>query len=101
MFYNVLKAKEIVNLDGGKFERKVLLEKNESCLSIIAIKKEEIIDTHTSSCDAAIYVLDGELELHFDAEKFTIGKGEILMFKKDEEHKVLAVKDSKFLLIKI
>lgn len=101
MFYNVLKAKEIVNLDGGKFERKVLLEKNESCLSIIAIKKEEIIDTHTSSCDAAIYVLDGELELHFDAEKFTIGKGEILMFKKDEEHKVFAVKDSKFLLIKI
>lgn len=101
MFYNVLKAKEIVNLDGGKFERKVLLEKNESCLSIIAIKKEEIIDTHTSSCDAAIYVLDGELEIHFDAEKFTIGKGEILMFKKDEEHKVLAVKDSKFLLIKI
>ncbi len=101
MFYNVLKAKEIVNLDGGKFERKVLLEKDESCLSIIAIKKEEIIDTHTSSCDAAVYVLDGELELHFDAEKFTIGKGEILMFKKDEEHKVLAVKDSKFLLIKI
>ena len=101
MFYNVLKAKEIVNLDGGKFERKVLLEKDESCLSISAIKKEEIIDTHTSSCDAAVYVLDGELELHFDAEKFTIGKGEILMFKKDEEHKVLAVKDSKFLLIKI
>ena len=101
MFYNVLKAKEIVNLDGGKFERKILLEKDESCLSIIAIKKEEIIDTHTSSCDAAVYVLDGELELHFDAEKFTIGKGEILMFKKDEEHKVLAVKDSKFLLIKI
>ncbi len=101
MFYNVLKAKEIVNLDGGKFERKVLLEKNESCLSIIAIKKEEIIDTHTSACDTAVYVLEGEIELHFDAEKFTIGKGEILMFKKDEEHKVLAVKDSKFLLIKI
>lgn len=101
MFYNVLKAKEIVNLDGGKFERKVLLEKNESCLSIIAIKKEEIIDTHTSSCDAAIYVLDGELELHFDAEKFTIAKDEIMMFKKDEHHKVLANKDSKFLLIKI
>lgn len=101
MFYNVLKAKELVNLDGGKFERKVLLEKDESCLSVIAIKKEEIIDTHTSSCDAAIYVIDGEIELHFDAEKFTIGKGEILMFKKDEEHKVLAVKDSKFLLIKI
>ena len=101
MFYNILKAKDIVNLDGGKFERKVLLEKEDSCLSVVALKKEEIIDTHTSKADAAVFVLDGEIEIHFDAEKFKIDKGEILMFKKDTEHKVLALKDSKFLLIKI
>ena len=101
MFYNVLKAKELVNLDGEKFEKKTLLEKDESCFSIIALKKEEIIDTHTSACDAAVYVLEGELELHFDAEKFTAGKGEIIKKKKDEQHKVLANKDSKFFLIKI
>ncbi len=101
MFYDILKAKDMVNLDGGKFERKILLENNNSSLSIIALKKEEIIDTHTSSADAAVFVLDGEVELHFDAEKFKVDKGEILMFKKDTEHKVLALKDSKFLLIKI
>ena len=101
MFYDVLKAKELVNLDGGKFERKVLLENNDSCLSVIALKKEEIIDNHTSVCDSAVYVIDGEIELHFDAEKFTVDKGEILMFKKEAEHKVLALKDSKFFLIKI
>ncbi len=101
MFYDVLKAKDIVNLDGGKFERKVLMENGNSCLNIIAIKKDEVIDTHTSTCDAAVLVLDGEIEIHFEAEKFTVDKGEILMFKKDKEHKVLALKDSKFLLIKI
>lgn len=101
MFYNVLKAKDIVNLNGEKFDRQVLMEKNDSALSIIAIKKDEIIDTHTSICDAAVYVLDGEIEIHFDAEKFKIEKGEILMFKKDKEHKVVALKDTKFLLIKI
>ena len=77
------------------------MAQEESLLSIIAIKKDEIIDTHTSTRDAAVYVLDGEIELHFDAEKFKIDKGEILMFKKDTQHKVLANKDSKFLLIKI
>ena len=77
------------------------MEEDNKCLSIIAIKKNEIIDTHTSICDAAVYVLDGEIELHFDAEKFKVDKGEILMFKKDTEHKVLALKDSKFFLIKI
>lgn len=101
MFYDVVKAKNIINLDGSKFERKTLMENGDSSLNIIAIKKDEIIDTHTSIADAAIYVVDGEVELHFDAEKFKIDKGEMLMFKKDKEHKVLALKDSKFLLIKI
>lgn len=101
MFYNVLKAKDLVDLEDGKFHREELMKNGESCLSAIAIKKDEIIDTHTSTCDAAVLVVDGEIELHFDAEKFKLDKGELLMFKKDKEHKVVALKDSKFLLIKI
>ena len=101
MFYNVLKAKDIVDVKEEKMDREVLMENGDSSLSILAIKKDEIIDTHTSTADAAVYVLDGEIEIHFDAEKFKLDKGEILMFKKDKEHKVLALKDSKFFLIKI
>ena len=101
MFFNVLKAKYIVDLKESKFEKETLLVDEESSLNIIALKKDEVIDTHTSARDAAVYVIDGEIELHFDAEKFTIDKGELLMFKKDKEHKVLAKKDSKFFVIKI
>lgn len=101
MFFNVMKAKDIVDLEDGKFKRETLMEKGESCLSVIAIKKDEIIDTHTSAADAAAYVVNGKIELHFDAEKFTLSEGELLMFKKDKEHKVVALKDSEFLLIKI
>lgn len=101
MFYNVLKAKDLVDSKEKKFEKKVLLENEKSSLAVIALKEDEIIDTHTSDEDVAVYVLDGEIELHFDAEKFTLDKGDLLMFKKDEQHKVLALKDSKFLLIKI
>ena len=82
MFFNVLKDKDIVTLDDTKFQKETLLENNYSSFNIIALKKEEIIDTHTSAEDAAVYVLDGEIELHFDAEKFSVEKGEILMFKK-------------------
>ena len=101
MFFNVLKAKDLVDLDEKKFDKNVLMTKDDSLLAIIALKKEEIIDTHTSVCDSAVYVIDGKIELHFDAEKFEVDKGEILMFKKDKQHKVVALKDSKFLLIKI
>lgn len=101
MFFNVLKAKDIVDFKDSKFEKETLLVNEESSLNIIALKKDEVIDTHTSARDAAVYVIDGEIELHFDAEKFKIDKCEILMFKKDKEHKVLAKKDSKFFVIKI
>ena len=43
MFYNVLKAKDIVDLGEEKFKRAVLMEDNNSSLSIIAIKKDEIL----------------------------------------------------------
>ena len=101
MFYNVLKVKDLVDLNGEKFERKVLLENEGRSLTLAALKKDEIIDTHSSLSDAAIFVLEGEVEMHFSAEKFKVDKGEMLMFKRDNEHKVLALKDSKFLLIKI
>lgn len=102
MFYNVLKAKDIIDLDGNeKLKKEILLQNENSCFDIVAIKKDEIIDTHTAKADAAVYVIDGEIELHFDAERFTVEKGEVLMFKKDEQHKVLAKKDSKFFIVKI
>ena len=100
MFYNVLNAKKMI--DSSKmFEKMTLLEKDNSSLSLVAIKKEEIIDTHTSICDAAVQLVEGKMELHFDAQMFTLEENDILMFKKDHQHKVRALKDSKFLLIKI
>ncbi len=101
MYYNVLELKDIIQNKTDKFEKKVLLENENSSLTAIALKKDEIIDTHISVCDACVYVFEGEAEFHFDAEKFKVKKGEILMFKKEQEHKVLALKDTKFLLIKI
>lgn len=101
MYYNVLELKDIIQNKTDKFEKKVLLENENSSLTAIALKKDEIIDTHISVCDACVYVFEGEAEFHFDAEKFKVKKGEILMFKKEQEHKVLALKDTRFLLIKI
>ena len=100
MFYNVLNAKKMID-SPNMFEKMTLLEKDNSSLSLIAIKKEEIIDTHTSVCDAAVYLVEGKIELHFDAQMYTLEENDILMFKKDHQHKVRALKDSKFLLIKI
>ena len=100
MFYNVLKAKDIVNLDDEKFMKKTLMEQNDSCLSIIALKKEEIIDTHTSVCDAAVYVLEGEIELHFDAENSQSARVKFCCLKKMNSIKFWQIKTANFFLLK-
>ena len=101
MFYNVLKLEDLVDNKEVAFDRNVLLERGESSLSVIALKKHEILDNHISVCDACAYVFEGEAEFHFNAEKFTLKKGELIMFEREKEHKVLAIKDVKFALIKI
>lgn len=101
MFYNVLEIEDLVDNKENLFDRNVLLERGESSLSAIALKKHEVLDNHISVCDACVYVFEGEAEFHFNAEKFTVKKGELIMFEKEKEHKVLALKDTKFLLVKI
>lgn len=101
MFYNVLELKDLVDYKENVFDKNVLLEHNDSSLSAIALKKHEVLENHISVCDACALVYDGEAEFHFNAEKFTVKKGELIMFEKEKEHKVLALKDTKFLLIKI
>lgn len=101
MFYNVLKLDDLVDNKENLLDKEVLLERGGSSLSAIALKKHEVLDNHVSVCDACAYVYDGEAEFHFNAEKFVVKKGELIMFEKEKEHKVLALKDTKFLLIKI
>ena len=101
MFYNVLELKDLVDNRENLLDRNVLLERGESSFSAIALKKHEVLDNHVSVCDACAIVYDGEAEFHFNAEKFIVKKGELIMFEKEKEYKVLALKDTKFLLIKI
>ena len=101
MYYNVLELKELPAKKIEGFVMETLLEHGDSSLTVVSLKKDEIINDHISVCDACVIVYEGEAELHFAAEKFTVKKGELIMFKKEHEHKVLALKDTKFLLIKI
>lgn len=101
MYYNVLELKELPEKKIEGFVMETLLEHGDSSLTVVSLKKDEVVNDHVSVCDACVIVYDGEVELHFAAEKFTVKKGELIMFKKEQEHKVLALKDSKFLLIKI
>lgn len=101
MYYNVLKLEDLVDNKENLLDKNILLERGESSLCAVALKKHEVLDNHVSVCNACALVFDGEAEFHFNAEKYVVKKGELIMFEKEKEHKVLALKDTKILLIKI
>ena len=86
------------------------------------MKKDESFESKISHTDIFIYLTDGEIELIFpkeaecgcsicgcdipdeddnESKKYRIKKNQMFMFEKDVKHHVKALKDSKFLLVKI
>ena len=72
MYYNVLELKDLVETNEARLDKNVLLERGDSSLSAIALKKHEVLENHVSACNACALVYDGEAEFHFNAEKFTL-----------------------------
>ena len=59
MYYNVLDLDDLVETKDELFEKLVLLERGDSSLSVIAMKKHEVLDSHVSVCDACAIVYEG------------------------------------------
>ena len=46
MFYNVLELKDLVDFKENLFDKRLLLERGESSLTAIALKKHEVLENH-------------------------------------------------------
>ena len=126
MYYKKLEANELLKEKEKEhnYEKQVidLLEKENSHLKLVSLKKEDGFESHVSHTDVFIYVLDGELEIIFPkdsscgcglcgcdlpdeddntAKKYKISKNQMFMFEKEVNHSVKALKDTKFLLVKM
>ncbi len=123
MFYKKIEIDDL--LDKKENDKQVidLMESENSHLKLISIKKDDGFNSHISHTDVFIYVLDGELEIIFpkensscgcgicgcdiadeeddEAKKYKIKKNQMFMFEKEVSHSVKALKDSKFLLVKM
>ena len=122
MLYRTLEIDELID-SKADLDREIidLMENNNSHLKLVSLKKHQYLDPHTSHTNTSLFVTDGEIEITFfdgdnctcqscgcdvpieedDGKKYKIKKGQMFMFEKDVLHSVKALKDSKFLLIKI
>ena len=105
MNYNEPKnLKDLVKFKNENFDKNILLKNDDKMLLLFALKEKQFIETHSSTTDAIIYILEGEVKFDFydENKKDRILKtGEGLKFEKNQRHSVIANKDSKFIVIRI
>ncbi len=83
----------------------VILKNNDSLALLVSIKENQIMPEHNSPVNAFIYVIKGSVNFIINTfesnETFKVQKGEIFMFNKEENHKLIGLEDSIILVIRI
>lgn len=80
---------------------KTLLDNGDDSITIFALDESERINTHSAPVDAAIYVLEGELELIIDDEMFNLNSEDMILIPSKAPHALNALTRTKIMLIKI
>lgn len=66
----------------------------------ITLEKEALFPDHTSPRDAELIVLEGSIEFHINGVTYNLTRQQHFNFPKGTKHRVLALENSKFLIIR-
>ena len=103
-YHQIYNLKDLIKYKDDELNKKIILKNDKQALILFALKENQFIGTHVSETDAIITILEGEVkfDLYDEDKKDRILKtGDALKFEKMEKHSVIALKNSKFLVIKI
>ncbi len=67
---------------------------------LITLQKGSRIPEHVANRDAQLVMLEGKIRFHIEDSVHNLNKHEVLCFGKEIKHRVEAVRDSKFMLVK-
>lgn len=105
-FYVTQNIAELIEYKENSLNKTVLAENRDSLAMLVALEKDRVMPEHTSPVNAFVYVLEGELifsvyDENCSINEYKIKKEEILFFKKNDKHFLRALKDTKFLVVRI
>ena len=83
-----------------KFNHKVLFRAEGFDLILFALLEGQEIPEHKTPRNAYLQCLEGQATASIGAEVVPLKKGEIILLPKDIPHSIMALKDTKLLLIK-
>jgi quercetin dioxygenase-like cupin family protein len=86
--------------DGSVVSREIIKKKT-GTLTLFAFDAGQGLSEHTAPFDAAVYVLDGKVEVTIAGEPSQVGRGEMIIMPADRPHALKAVERFKMLLVMI
>lgn len=86
----------------GRILGKSLLDKPSCSVQELVLEKGSLFPPHTHDDEIEFGIIyEGELEVTIDGKAFTVGKGEIIKFNKQEVHSGLAIVDTWMIAVAI
>ena len=97
----VLHLASLIDYSEGGIISKQLIKSPAGNITLFSFDKGEGLSEHTAPFDALVQILEGTAEITVNGNKFTVGKGESIVFPVNAPHAVFAVERFKMLLTMI
>ncbi len=92
---------DMVAYEKGKVASLTLSQQPGVGVTLFAIDEGEGLNTHSAPGDAMAYILDGQVEITIDKEKYQLEAGQMVVMPAKVPHSLAALKPFKMLLVLI
>jgi quercetin dioxygenase-like cupin family protein len=98
---SVFILKDIVAYQEHSVVSREIIKKPSGTMTVFAFDKGEGLSEHTAPFDAAVYLLEGEAEIHIDGKPHFVKEGEMIIMPANKPHALKAVTRYRMLLVMI
>ena len=95
------KLVDLINYQDGSIVSKQIIKRPNGNITLFTFDKDESLTEHTSTFEAVVYMVDGEMEITVGGNPYNVKAGEILVMPPDVPHGLKATVKSKILLTMI
>ncbi len=97
----VMKLKDVVAYQEHSVVSREIIRKPTGTMTVFAFDAGEGLSEHTAPFDAAVYLLEGEVEIKIDGKPRSVREGEMIIMPANRPHALNATTRFKMLLIMI
>jgi quercetin dioxygenase-like cupin family protein len=98
---HVLTIKNLADYQDHSVVSREIIQKASGTMTVFAFDKGEGLSEHVAPFDAAVYLLEGEVEIRIAGKPYVVKEGEMIIMPANKPHALKALTRYKMLLVMI